>query len=109
MVLTPNEPKKAVPPLLFSYFNPLKESYVTLKGDKLPVVVEGGAATAVDAGDRERFHGTTRAADRAPDRRTASSGYSLSADGSRRLGTDVCSGFHAARFFGPRRRFRFSA
>jgi hypothetical protein len=44
MVLTPNEPKKAVPSLLFSYFNPIKESYVTLRGDKLAVVVEGGAA-----------------------------------------------------------------
>ena len=44
MVLTPNEPKKDVPPLLFSYFNPIKESYVTLRGDKLAVVVEGGAA-----------------------------------------------------------------
>ena len=44
MVLTPNEPKKAVPPLLFSYFNPIKESYVTLRGDKLAVVVEGGGA-----------------------------------------------------------------
>ena len=46
MVLTPNEPKKAVPPLVFSYFNPLKETYVTLKGDQLPVVVEGGTAQA---------------------------------------------------------------
>ena len=44
VVLTPNEPKKAVPSLLFSYFNPIKESYVTLRGDKLAVVVEGGAA-----------------------------------------------------------------
>jgi hypothetical protein len=44
MVLTPNEPKQAVPPLVFSFFNPLKEQYVTLKGDKLPVVVEGGTA-----------------------------------------------------------------
>ena len=44
MVLTPNEPKKAIPPLVFSFFNPLKEQYVTLKGDKLPVVVEGGTA-----------------------------------------------------------------
>lgn len=44
MVLTPNEPKKTVPPLVFSYFDPLKEHYVTLKGDKLPVVVEGGSA-----------------------------------------------------------------
>ena len=50
MVLTPNEPKKAVPPLVFSYFDPLKESYVTLKGDKLPVVVEGSPlATATPA------------------------------------------------------------
>jgi hypothetical protein len=46
MVLTPNEPKRAVPPLVFSFFNPLKEQYVTLKGDKLPVVVEGGTAPA---------------------------------------------------------------
>ncbi|MEO8044445.1 MAG: BatD family protein, partial [Spartobacteria bacterium] len=39
MVLTPNERKNAVPPLVFTYFNPLNEEYVTLKGDKLPVVV----------------------------------------------------------------------
>ncbi len=44
MVLTPNENKTAVPPLVWSYFDPLKESYVILKSDKLPVVVEGGAA-----------------------------------------------------------------
>ena len=44
LVLTPNEEKKAVPPLIFSYFDPLKETYVTLKGDSLPVVVEGGTA-----------------------------------------------------------------
>jgi hypothetical protein len=49
MVLTPNEPKKAVPPLVFSFFNPLKEQYVTLKGDKLPVVIEGGAAPSATA------------------------------------------------------------
>ncbi len=50
LVLTPNEPKKAVPPLIFSYFDPLKESYVTLKGDKMPVVVEGAPlATATPA------------------------------------------------------------
>ncbi|MEO8440759.1 MAG: BatD family protein [Spartobacteria bacterium] len=46
MVLTPNEAKKAVPPVVFSFFNPLREQYVTLKGDKLPVVVEGGVAPA---------------------------------------------------------------
>jgi hypothetical protein len=43
LVLTPNEPKKAVPPLVFTYFDPLKETYVTLKSDQLAVVVEGGA------------------------------------------------------------------
>ena len=41
MVLTPNENKTAIPALTFTYFDPLKESYVTLKGDNLPVVVEG--------------------------------------------------------------------
>ncbi|MBA3963335.1 MAG: protein BatD [Chthoniobacterales bacterium] len=41
IVLTPNENKTAIPPLAFTYFDPLKESYVTLKGEKLPVVVEG--------------------------------------------------------------------
>jgi hypothetical protein len=44
MVLTPNEQKKAVPPLIFSYFDPLKNSYVTLKSDRMPVVVKGGIA-----------------------------------------------------------------
>ncbi|HEY1583329.1 MAG TPA: BatD family protein [Chthoniobacterales bacterium] len=44
MVLTPNEPKKEIPPLVFSYFDPLKEKYITLKGDRLPVLVEGGIA-----------------------------------------------------------------
>ncbi len=46
MVLTPNENKTAVPPLVWTYFDPLKEKYVTLRSDKLPVVVEGGAAPA---------------------------------------------------------------
>jgi hypothetical protein len=44
MVLTPNEQKTAIPPLLFSYFDPLKNSYITLRSDPLPVVVEGGSA-----------------------------------------------------------------
>lgn len=44
MVFTPNEQKKAVPPLVFSFFNPLKEAYVTLKSEPLPVVVQGGAS-----------------------------------------------------------------
>ena len=49
-VLTPNENKTAVPPLVFTYFDPLKEQYVTLKSDPIPIVVEGGAAPAPTAG-----------------------------------------------------------
>ncbi len=46
LVVTPNEAKKAVPPLVFSYFDPLKETYVTLKSDRMPVVVEGTPLTS---------------------------------------------------------------
>jgi hypothetical protein len=45
-VLTPNEQKSNVPRLAFSYFDPLKENYVTLRSDPIPVKVEGGASTA---------------------------------------------------------------
>ena len=43
MVLSPNEKKEAVPPLTFSYFDPTKEKYVTLRSDAIPVQVEGSA------------------------------------------------------------------
>src|SRR5437667_8317986 len=46
MVLAPNEKKPAVPPLVFTYFDPIKENYVTLRNDALPIQVEGGAAPA---------------------------------------------------------------
>lgn len=49
MVVTPNENKTAIPPLVWSYFDPLKESYLTVKSEKLPVVVEGGVAPAPTA------------------------------------------------------------
>ncbi len=49
MVLTPNENKTAIPPLVWSYFDPLKEAYVTVKSEELPVVVEGGVAPAPTA------------------------------------------------------------
>ncbi len=47
MVLAPNEKKPAVPPLVFTYFDPIKENYVTLRSDALPIQVEGGAAPAL--------------------------------------------------------------
>jgi hypothetical protein len=46
MVISPNEKKQAIPPLLFSYFDPLKEQYVTLKSAPIPVRAEGGIAPA---------------------------------------------------------------
>lgn len=44
MVLAPNEKKSAVPALAFAYFDPAKENYVTLRSDRVPITVEGGAA-----------------------------------------------------------------
>lgn len=43
MVITPNESKTTVPPLVFSYFDPLNEKYVTLRSAALPVRIEGNA------------------------------------------------------------------
>jgi hypothetical protein len=46
MVIAPNEKKPAVPPLVFAYFDPVKENYVTLRSNPVPIQVEGGAAQA---------------------------------------------------------------
>lgn len=48
-VLTPNEPKKEVPPFVFSFFDPVNEKYVTLRSDPIPIKVEGGAVAAKPA------------------------------------------------------------
>ena len=45
-VIAPNEKKTALPPLTFAFFDPIKESYVTLHSDAIPIEVEGGAAPA---------------------------------------------------------------
>ncbi len=44
MVIAPNDKKPAVPPLIFAYFDPSKETYVTLRSHAVPIQVEGGAA-----------------------------------------------------------------
>ncbi len=95
MVFTPNEQKKAVPPLVFSYFNPLKEMYVTLKSDPLPVVVEGGTAPATTPAVASASTPTARptAAPQAQD-------ILISTHGSRRLGYDLYACFSSARFLG---------
>ena len=50
MVLSPNDKKQGLPLLAFSYFDPVKEQYVTLHSDPIPINVEGGAAVASSAG-----------------------------------------------------------
>ena len=49
MVIAPNEKKPAVPPLVFAYFDPVKENYVTLRSNSVPIQVEGGAAPTASA------------------------------------------------------------
>jgi hypothetical protein len=44
-VLSPNEKKQTVPLLAFSYFDPAKEQYVTLRSDPIAITVQGEAAT----------------------------------------------------------------
>ena len=48
-VLTPNESKTSIPPLVFSFFDPVNEKYVTLHSDAIPVKVEGGAVATKPA------------------------------------------------------------
>jgi len=43
-VLSANEGKDKIPAQLFTYFDPAKEQYVTLRAEPIPVRVEGGTA-----------------------------------------------------------------
>jgi len=56
-VLSANERKDKIPTELFTYFDPAKEQYVTLRSEPIPVRVEGGAAPSTT---------TTPAAPQAP-------------------------------------------
>ncbi len=47
-VLSPNEKKQSMPVMAFSYFDPVKEQYVTLRSDPIAINVQGGALA--DAG-----------------------------------------------------------
>src|SRR6266516_4115137 len=46
MVLSPNERKPTIPLLAFSFFDPAKEQYVTLRSDPIAINVQGGALPA---------------------------------------------------------------
>ncbi len=43
-VLSPNEKKQAVPMLAFSYFDPVKEQYVTVRSEPIAISVQAGTA-----------------------------------------------------------------
>ncbi|MDQ2918267.1 MAG: BatD family protein [Verrucomicrobiota bacterium] len=43
-VFSAKERKDKLPSLVFSFFDPVKESYVTLQSDPIPLTIEGGAA-----------------------------------------------------------------
>jgi hypothetical protein len=45
MVLSPNERKQSIPFLAFSYFDPAKEQYVTLRSDPIAIDVQGNAVS----------------------------------------------------------------
>jgi hypothetical protein len=45
-VLSPNEKKQTLPMLAFSYFDPVKEHYVTLRSEPVAITVQGGTAPA---------------------------------------------------------------
>ncbi len=50
MVLSPNEKKQELPLLAFSYFDPVKEQYVTLHSEPTPITVQGGTTVAQNPG-----------------------------------------------------------
>src|SRR3989454_1660709 len=45
-VLSPNEKKQVLPVLAFSYFDPAKAQYVTLRSEPIAITVQGGAAVS---------------------------------------------------------------
>ena len=45
-VISPNEKKPALPPFVFSFFDPAKEKYVTLRSDAIAINVSGAATAA---------------------------------------------------------------
>src|SRR6266480_4252966 len=61
MVIAPNEKKPAVPPLVFAYFDPVKENYVTLRSNPVPIQVEGGAAAVASTATAPAFVATAAA------------------------------------------------
>jgi hypothetical protein len=60
LVVSPNEKLTKIPPLAFGYFDPVKEKYVTLQSEAVPLIVEGNAPAS------PAIAGTTPGASAAP-------------------------------------------
>ena len=50
LVVSPNEKLTTIAPLVFSYFDPAKDRYITLQSEAMPITVEGNAQAAPAAG-----------------------------------------------------------
>ncbi|MDQ2660057.1 MAG: hypothetical protein M3Y03_06525, partial [Verrucomicrobiota bacterium] len=48
-VVSAKEEKRKLPAMVFSYFDPVKERYTTLRSEEVPVEIAGGAAPPADA------------------------------------------------------------
>lgn len=46
LVVSPNEKLTTIPPLVFSYFDPAKDRYITLQSETVPITVEGNVQPA---------------------------------------------------------------
>jgi hypothetical protein len=50
LVVSPNEKLTTIAPLVFSYFDPAKDRYITLQSEAMPITVEGNAQATPAAG-----------------------------------------------------------
>src|SRR5882724_2191549 len=65
-VLSPNERKQALPVLAFSYFDPGKEQYVTLRSEPIAITVQGGAAATQNVATSQTGSANPATPSRAP-------------------------------------------
>lgn len=49
VVLSANERKDKLPPFVFTFFDPVKETYVTLRSEPIPLQIDGPAPTPIPA------------------------------------------------------------
>ena len=92
-VLSPNEKKQSLPLLAFSYFDPVKEQYVTLRSEAMPITVQGGTAATQNVATPQpassRTSGTTPT--RAAPAAAAAARYPLSTYGTAARNGIVCA------------------